>query len=96
MSYYSLPEIREQRYGSVIIYREFCGGWFESEITMHYFYHEWSEGHPCGDTYAYERLTEIGDEEYELDGESLNYDELVERIGQKETDQAIERILQDG
>lgn len=89
MSYLSFPDIRERRTGSTTVEV----GEEELELEVSFEYHEWSEGHPYGDTIAYERLSEMDDEEYELEGEALTYDQLVARLGQEAADAAIERAI---
>lgn len=68
----------------------------EHELAVTFQYHEWEESHPYGDTYAYESCSEVTDEEYELDGESITREELVKRFGEKEVASAIERATERG
>ena len=93
MSYFSSPSINEQRSGSTTIEVEKEDDFVEHELTVTFNYHEWSEGHPYGDTTAYERCSENSDEEYELDGESVTHDQLVEKFGADEAQKAIDRAI---
>ena len=88
MSYFRSPDINEQRTGSTEI--EHGEDTFELKVTFNY--HEWSEGHPYGDTTAYEQCSENSDEEYELDGEDIEYDALVAKFGD-EAQKAIDRAI---
>lgn len=88
MSYFLSQEINEQRTGTTTV--EVGEEELELKVTFHY--HEWSEGHPYGDTTAYEQCSENSDEEYELDGQEIGYDALVAKLGD-EAQKAIDRAI---
>lgn len=80
MSYFSSPAIKEDREYEGEVYDELSESYFT--VTIAYSYHEWSEGHPYGDTTAYERLSESSIESYELEGDNISREELVQRFGE--------------
>ena len=80
MSYFRSPPINEDREYEGEVYDELSESYFT--VTIAYNYHEWSEGHPYGDTTAYERCSETSIESYELEGDNISREELVERFGE--------------
>lgn len=85
MSLFSSREFQDRLSGSTIVGDE--------ELVVSFDYREWSEGHPCGDTTAYERLSEIDGEEYTLDGETMEYERLEEILGEETARGAVERAI---
>lgn len=91
MSYYKSPAINEDRMYETELYDDLSESYFEASV--HYHYHEWSEGHPYGETTAYERLSETEIQWYELEGDEVSREDLVLRFGEdqvKEMEQSIE------
>lgn len=89
MSWFSSSPIREQRSGTASIEVQQGVEYEEHILLVHYEYSEWSEGHPCGEGTAYERLSDVTICSYELDGESATQQELVKRFGQEQFDKAV-------
>jgi len=77
--------ILEQREAEVHI------GEYDDSLVVHFDYHEWFEGHPYGDTTAYERLSETSEHFYLLNGEDKSYEDLVKLYGEKLVDAAIKQ-----
>jgi len=77
MSYTPGESINEQREIDTLI------GDYEDKLTVHFDYREWSEGHPYGDTTAYERLSECTEHWYLLNDEEVSREKLVELYGEE-------------
>jgi hypothetical protein len=90
MSYHRSPSIREDREYIGEVYDELSESYFT--VTVAYNYHEWSEGHPYGDTTAYERLSETSIESYELEGDNISREELVHKFGEEQVKQLEENL----
>lgn len=67
----------------------------EFEIEVEIDYHEWSEGHPYGDTTAYERLSDWDLEAIYLDGQPVSMDDLRSRFGDEQASEALDEATSD-
>ena len=53
----------------------------QQKLLVSYELHTWGEAQPYGNTVAYEPMSECEPIEYQLNGEHVTYEELVERFG---------------
>lgn len=81
MSFIKSPDVREQRETEVYFGDEL--------VTVHFDYHEWSEGHPYGEGSAYQTHSDCSGHWFLVDGEEKSYRDLVHSHGAKTVDEAI-------